>query len=274
MIAVVGHTEWTEFACVDRVPAPGEIVAASGDWQQVAGGSAVAAVQIAKLTGHCLFITALGDDELGRRSASELEAMGVEVAAVWRPEPQRRAFVYLDDAGERTITTIGERAAPAGEDELPWERLADADAVYFTAGDAGALRAARAARHLVATIRAGEVLRSGVQLDALVLSAGDPGERYRAGDIEPSPAAVITTNGANGGRIESAEGRTSDWIAAPLAGPLIDVHGAGDSFAAGLTVGLGEDETLAEAVQLAARCGAACVTGRGPYERQLARARE
>lgn len=273
MIAVVGHTEWTEFVCVDHVPAPGEIVPATRTWRQVAGGSAVAAVQIARLTGGCLFITALGDDELGRRSAQELAAMGVEVAPVWRSEPQRRAFVLLDDAGERTITTIGERAAPAGEDELPWERLASAEAVYFTAGDRGALRAARAARHLVATIRAGEALCSGVELDVLVHSAGDPGERYRAGDIEPPPAAVIATDGADGGMIELADGRASDWVAAPPPGPLRDVHGAGDSFAAGVTVGLGEGLSLQDAVELGARCGAACVTGRGPYERQLARGR-
>jgi ribokinase len=269
--AVVGHAEWTEFARVERVPAPGEIVAAAESWQQVAGGGVVAAVQIAKLTGGCLFITALGDDALGQRAASELGAMGVEVAVAWRPEPQRRAFVFLDDAGDRTITTIGDRMAPRGGDDLPWQRLASADAVYFTAGDPGALRRARAAKQLVATIRAGAALRGGVQLDALVRSAGDPGERYAARDVEPAPSAVIATDGESGGRIELADGVVDDWIATPLPGPRVDVHGAGDSFAGGLAVGLGRAMDLADAVELAARCGAACVTGRGPYERQLAR---
>ena len=139
-IAVVGHVEYTEFAPVERLPRPGEIIEAHGAWQQAAGGAAVAAVQIAKLTGGCLFFTALGDDELGRRAASELEAMGVELAVAWRREPQRRAFVFLDADGERTITVIGDRLVPLGTDALPWPRLAEADAVYFTGGDAGALR--------------------------------------------------------------------------------------------------------------------------------------
>ena len=105
-------------------------------------------------------------------------------------------------------------------------------------------------------------------LDALVMSAGDAGERYRAGDIEPPPLAVIRSRGAEGGTIETAAGETS-WAAAPLPGPWVDAHGAGDSFAGGLTAGLGQGLPIADAVALAARCGAACVTGRGPYERQL-----
>jgi ribokinase len=103
-----------------------------------------------------------------------------------------------------------------------------------------------------------------------VRSSGDPGEGYRAGDIEPSPRAVVSTMGATGGLLETAEGR-SEWVAAELPGPLVDVHGAGDSFAAGLTVGLASGLEINAAIELAARCGAAAVTGRGPYEGQLAR---
>jgi hypothetical protein len=44
-----------------------------------------------------------------------------------------------------------------------------------------------------------------------------------------------------------------------------------DSFAAGLTFALAEGRTPAEALAFGAKCGAACVTGRGPYEAQLRR---
>src|SRR5919199_2566991 len=97
-VAVVGHVEWVEFARVERVPRPGEIVHALESWEEPAGGGAVAAVQLARLAGDCLFLTALGDDELGRRAAQELSELGVRVEAAWRPEPQRRAFVHLDAA--------------------------------------------------------------------------------------------------------------------------------------------------------------------------------
>ena len=134
-VAVVGHVEWVEFARVDHVPAPGEIVHVSETWEEAAGGGAVAAVQLARLAGDCLFLTALGDDELGHQAARELGELGVRVEAVWRAEPQRRAFVHLDASAERTITVIGERMGPCGNDQLPWDELEGADGVRLSSLD-------------------------------------------------------------------------------------------------------------------------------------------
>jgi ribokinase len=269
-VAVVGHVEWIELARVEHVPAPGEIVHALEVWGEPAGGGAVAAVQLARLAGECLFLTALADDDLGQRAKRGLEALGVRVEAAWRSPPQRRAFVHVDAGAERTITVLGARAVPRGEDDLPWAELEGADAVYLTAGDPAAVRAARGARKLVATVRAGDALRdAGVQLDALVSSAKDGGERYEAGDIDPPPLLVARTAGAAGGSLVTADGRKDQWAAAPLPGPPVDAYGAGDCFAAGLTYGLGDGRSPAEALALGARCGAACMTGRGPYTGQL-----
>lgn len=268
--AVVGHVEWVEFGRVDHVPAPGEIVHVSESWEVPGGGGAVAAVQLCKLAGAATLYTALGDDELGHRSKRELERLGLRVEAAFRPEPQRRAFVHVDRAGERTITVIGNRLGPRADDPLPWHELAQVDAVYFTAGDVGALREARRARRLVSTTRGIETLRkAGVELDALVSSARDPGERYERGDLEPPPRCVIRTAGATGGEYETLDGRRGRWEATALPGPVSDFYGCGDSFAAGLTYGVGAGLAIGEALALGARCGAACATGRGPYERQL-----
>ena len=70
------------------------------------------------------------------------------VFAAPREGAQRRGYVYLDGDGERTITIMGDRIVPHGDDDLPWERLDDVDAVYFTGGDVGALHEARRARRL------------------------------------------------------------------------------------------------------------------------------
>lgn len=269
-VAVVGHVEWMELAVVEQVPLAGEIVHALESSEEPAGGGAVAAVQLARLAGECLFLTALGDDELGHRAKRELEELGVRVEAAWRSEPQRRAFVHADANAERTITVIGDRIGPRGDDDLPWHELEGVDALYFTAGDAAAVRRARSARTLVATVRAIDSLAAaGVQLDMLVASANDAGERYEAGEIEPPPRFVARTDGAAGGSLEDPDGQTTHWKTAPLPGPAVDSYGAGDSFAAGLTYGLGDGRSPAEALALGARCGAACVTGRGPYAGQL-----
>ena len=189
------------------MPKAGAIVHASSVWEEPGGGGAVAAVQLAKLAGAATLYTALGDDELGHRSKRALEEHGLRVEAVFRPEPQRRAFVHLDARGERTITVIGDRLGPRADDPLPWQELRDTDAVYLTAGDAGAVRAARSAGVLVATVRGLEMLaEAGVELDALVASAADRGELYEPGQLDPPPRVVVRTAGAEGGRWEAAAG--------------------------------------------------------------------
>ena len=210
-VAVVGHVEWMEFARVPRLPAPGDIVHASEAWEEAGGGGAVAAVQLAKLGGGCDFFTALGDDERARRSAERLAAHGVRVHAAARRGPQRRGFTHIDGDGERTITVIGERIVPHGDDPLPWELLSEIDGVYFTGGDPGALRAARRARALVATPRADATLLSaGVRLDALVRSGSDAGEQLDPARLDPPPRYVVTTAGGRGGTWEADDGSLGD----------------------------------------------------------------
>jgi ribokinase len=266
-LAVVGHVEWVEFARVDHAPEPGEIVRAVETWEEPAGGGAVAAVQLAKLGGSCLFFTALADDELGRRSREELEALGVTVHAGHAPGRQRRALTHIDEAGERTITVLGEKLRPSGEDaSLPWEELRRCEAVYFTGGDVAALRAARHCRVVVATSR--ELLtlrRAAVQVDVLVGSGEDAAERFESGELEPEPHIVVTTAGALGGWIRPG----GPFRAAPLPGPVEDAYGCGDCFAAGLTYGLALGKPVDEAVAIGAQCGAAVLTGRGAYGHQL-----
>ncbi|HEY5195767.1 MAG TPA: PfkB family carbohydrate kinase [Solirubrobacteraceae bacterium] len=267
--AVVGHIEWVEFARVPHVPRVGEVVNATETWDEAAGGGAVTAVALARLAGRATLFTALGDDELGRRAQRRLERLGVVVHAAARDEPTRRAVTFVDDGGERTITTIGDRLAPRGSDPLPWELLADHDCVYFTAGDPAALAAARRARVLVMTPRARVVPPDGVRLDALVFSAGDPSETRSAVDLVELADVVVATEGELGGGWTSAA-RAGRWEAASIPGPIVDSYGCGDSFAAGLTYGLGAGFTLPDALGLGARCGAACLTGRGPYSGHLA----
>jgi ribokinase len=269
-VAVVGHVEWVDFARVARVPVAGEIVEPEDVFAEPAGGGAVAAVQLARLAGESTLITALGHDPPGRATPHRLAAFGVQVDAATRDQPTRRAFTFLDAAGERTITTIGERIHPRRDDSLRWDALDGADAVYFAAGDAGALRAARGTRVLVATARVLPTLaEAGVELDALVGSGRDAAERYEPGDLDPPPRLVVTTGGAKGGTWTAVEGRSGEWAATPPPGPVVDSYGCGDSFAGGLTFALGRGLPVDDALALAARCGATCLAGRGPYGRQL-----
>lgn len=262
-VAVVGHVEWVEFARVEAMPRPGGIAHASEIWSQAGGGGAVAALQLARLGADVSLYTAFGDDELGRRAHAELAAAGVRVQAAFRPQVQRRAFCHIEEHGERTITVLGGKLRPHGSDgELPWEELTSAAAVYFVSGDGGALRRAREAPILVATARELPTLRgSGIGLDALVGSGEDEGERYQPGELEPVPELVVTTAGALGGWAQPG----GPYVAAPAPAEIKDSYGCGDCFAAGLTYGLALELETADALALAARCGAGALTGRGVH---------
>ena len=270
-LAVVGHVEVVTFLRVPELPSAGAICQASEGMELPAGGGPVVAVQMAKLTGRPVaFFTALGRDRAGEQAAKDLEALGLlELHVAWREAPTRRGVSWVDDRGERTITVLGERLMPCASDALPWRQLREADGVFVTATDVGGLQLARACPMLAATprVRWPVLVESGVSLDALVCSALDPVEAIPPGAPALPTRFTIATEAAAGSTAHPG----GSFAAPPLAAPLVDAYGAGDSFAAGLSAALAAGWTLAQAISLGSHCGAACLGGFGPYARQLQR---
>ncbi len=256
-VAVVGHVEWVDFLPLPRFPRQGEVIHADGVLQRAGGGGGVAASVLAELGAEVDFYCALGNDDSGRAALAQLEGRGARVHVAWRAEPTRRAVTLLEPDGERTIITLGKRLEPRGSDQLDWARLGDAEAVYFTAGDAGALEHARQAPVVVASPRARSVLETST-VDALVFSEHDPDESEWARRAAPHARLLVATEGERGGRWwGKSEGR---WSAAPLRGPARDSYGCGDSFAAAFTLGLGRGDSVDEAAALGAEAGARALT--------------
>jgi len=260
-VAVIGHVEWVDFVRLEDYPPRGGLAQATRIDEHAAGGAVVAASVLAALGAEVEFFCALGHDERARRAERELTARGVTVHAARRAQPSRFVFTMLDEGGERTIVTVGERLQPSGSDELDWDRLATTDGVYFTAGDDAALARARAARTLVVTPRAGDHdagLSAAPEVDATVFSTHDGDEQRWAEDWEAHSRLMVATDGAHGGRWRGeSSGR---WSAARVPGPIRDSYGCGDSFAAGLTFGLASGHDVADAAAIGARCGAEMLT--------------
>jgi ribokinase len=256
--AVVGHVEWVEFARVPRWPEPGAIIHATDVWSEPAGGGAVIARQLALLAGRCELFTAFGDDEAGRSAVRRLAELGVDTHVQHSDGSNtRRAWTHVDGEGERTITVLGDKLLPGGP--LPLEGY---DLVFFVSGDAEALRSARRARFVAATMREQPLLHeAGVHIDLMSGSTNDPREHY---DGSLDVGLVVQTDGPNGG---TANGQHFDAVEPP--GPVVDTYGAGDSFSAALAFALARGDALPDALELAARAGAAVITGRGPYTSQL-----
>jgi ribokinase len=102
-----------------------------------------------------------------------------------------------------------------------------------------------------------------------VLSADDAVERREAAGAQNDAELMVFTEGGHGGSYRRRDGSAGRWEAFPAPGEPVDSYGCGDSFAAGLSYGLGAGLAVPDALALAARCGAVCLTGRGPYQRQL-----
>ena len=103
----------------------------------------------------------------------------------------------------------------------------------------------------------------------LVRSAKDPGEQHAEEGLDPAPDLVVSTAGKEGGEWVGEDRTSGHWKAAALPGPPRDAYGAGDSFAAGLTFGLGCDMPIEKSLEVASRCGAHKLAGRAAYEGQL-----
>jgi ribokinase len=258
-VAVVGHVEWVDFLRVAHLPIRGEVQGARRESTHAGGGAVVAAAVLAALGAEVDFFGAVGRDADGDAAVAELADRRITVHAARRDVATRQVLTLLDQDGERTIITLGDRLQPEGDDPLDWDRLRGADGVYVTAGDLGAVRRARAARVLVATPRLRERLDSGdLRIDAVVFSASDEDEVRWAQTLAPSTRLMVATEGPAGGHWwGESEGR---WRAVPPPGPIRDSYGCGDAFAAGFTFGLACGMTPAQAAEIGARCGAEMLT--------------
>lgn len=268
-VAVIGHAEHVTIARVPALPRPGEIVHLEEPSVIAGGGGGIAFHQLAKSVGEIHLFTALGNDDAAAAVAASVEATGANIHAARRDEPHTRDLALITPDGERTILVLGEPLHPHRGDDLPWDVLATCAAAYFTAQDPDVISSARAARLLIVTARRSETLaRSGVRADVVVGSARDPRETSTRADYAVPPHALVMTESALGGRIETADGIVR-FDAAPSPSPIGGSYGAGDSFAGALTWYLARGLPLLDACTRASAHGAAVLRGVNPVEWQL-----
>ena len=170
--------------------------------------------------------------------------------------------MHIDENNERTITVAG-NLRPSGQDtSLPWDKLAEMDAVYFVSGDIEALKYARRSKVLTSTARVLPLIKQGnIQLDALLASESDASERYKLGDMNPEPKSVITTQGGSGGYLDNGIHYRAEAVSPEN---IVDFYGCGDSFAAGVTYGLANGE-IHTALAIGAHAGATAAQRRGAF---------
>ena len=268
-IAVIGHVEYVVIARVPALPQPGEILHLDEPLWIPGGGGGITFAQLAKSPAELHLFTAFGEDDAAEAARERVEQTGAIVHAARRAAPQTRDVVLLTPNGERTIVVVGRPLHATLDDALDWSILDGCRAVFFSAEDPRLLHRARAVEILVVTARRQKaVAGSGIAPDVIVGSAFDPLEASTLADYAVPPKALVMTEGAAGGRIETAAGVTR--FAAPSSPPMTGAaYGAGDSFVGALTWFMACGFSVEEACVRAGPYGAAVLRGINPLENQL-----
>jgi 2-dehydro-3-deoxygluconokinase len=235
----------------------------------VAGAESNVAMYLADLGIPVSWLSALGDDALGRRVRAEVGAAGVDVGGV-RCDPERpTGLLVKEPTGTRTRVHYyrGNSAASAmGPDVLDDDRLRSASVVHLT-GVTPAL--SPSCRSLVAkalTIPPGErsyaisfdvnhrpalwppgtaaaVLHDLADRADITFVGLDEAQELWDADLEPAdvrkllshPRLLVVKDGGHAATAFSDEGR---WTVPALGTDVVEPVGAGDAFAAGALTGL------------------------------------
>jgi ribokinase len=221
-------------------------------------------------------VTRLGDDESGHRLVAEIEAHGVEVCAVWGPEPTGAVAVLVGPDGQRTMATQrGSSVALRPEDVRP-EWLRDVNLIHVPAYSLFLEPLAAATRAAIEAVRgAGGVLsldlssaaglneygpaRMAYDLARLhpeLLFATQPEAEALAVPLEGLAKVPVVKLGAGGCLVFGRR------IPAPRVEEL-DATGAGDAFAAAFCASYLDGATPIEAAGRAVLVAAAAVTRSG-----------
>jgi ribokinase len=280
-VIVIGSLNADILLDVDRLPRPGETVAASAFTRAWGGKGANQAVAAAGLGGRTYFVGAVGHDALGEDAVRELTQSGVDVSHVQRAAaPTGTAYVFRELSGENAIVTLAganaaldaghvrdvilhldvARAVVVSNFEIPDEAVlaaADASAArgwsfVLNPGPARKLSSELASRVTVLTPNAEEVSQLGWPTVSALLTAGVD--------------TVVVTRGAEGVDLY-LDGTELRLSAFPV--EVVDTVGAGDAFTAGLAVGLASGETLQESAVLGAATAAIAVTGMGARGKRI-----
>ncbi len=285
-ILIVGSLNIDLVAFVDRLPVPGETLAAR-DFQTLTGGKgANQACAVGRLGGRGNMVGAVGNDLFGHQLIASLQSAAIDTAHVMRLDGHTTgvAIIHVSESGENHIVvSAGANAQLDPSALLP--AFADMGAGYLllqletplrTVTEAAKLAKSRGMTVLLdpAPVQAlpGELLShvdilTPNETEAMALVDRDRPLESLA-DVEHvarelrklGVPQVIVKLGSRGAWVQDGAGGRHH--AAPKVTPL-DTTAAGDTFNGALGVKLAEGKSLDKAVEWANRAAAISVTRKG-----------
>lgn len=272
-VIAVGSINADLVARVPVMPQPGETVTGSSFEVVWGGKGANQAAAAAALGARVMLVAAVGDDDHGMGSVTDLRERGVDTAHVTvGGEPTGVALILVDDTGENSITVI-----PGANGTVTADQVTDAfasldveNAVVVSNLEVPIEAVQRAAeladeRHwpFVLNPAPARPLPAAL-LEHVTVATPNETEAETLGSVrgllDAGVDAVVVTRGGEGADIHTATGE--QHVPASPARP-IDTVGAGDAFTAALAVAIGSGRALDDAVRWAAAVGAIATESRG-----------
>jgi ribokinase len=238
-LTVVGSINLDFVARMERLPRPGETVAARQFERFPGGKGANQAVAAARMGASVRMTGAVGDDALADEALAGLVEAGVELD-VERRGQTGVALIYVDLSGENEIAVFpGANAAvtPREVQGAVLTQLEVADDVVYAA--------AAKAEFLALNASPARVLD--LEPDLLIVN------RYEHETVKRGKLVAVTYG--EDGAVLFEDGKQVAGSASPRIVP-VDGTGAGDAFAACLVVSLLEERPYEAALQRACKAGA------------------
>lgn len=290
-ICVFGGINIDFFATTDRMPLPGQTVVGDSFLETGGGKGANQAFATARLGAQTHMIGAVGADSFGERLIGDLKGVGVDTSGIVSIPDMHTgvALILLDADKQNYIVQIpgANHSAGLGDISHSLEVLRNSDVLMLqreVSQDISLLLAQEARENDVKIIwdpapapqsrddtllelmkLADVVTPNETEAEALTgiqvtdfLSAEQAAKEISA----LGPRTVVITMGGQGGLVRTSNADEM-FTFDPLSVDVVDTVAAGDAFAAGLAVALGEGRPLTESVQFGRVSGGLAVTAAG-----------
>jgi ribokinase len=291
-ILVVGSSNTDMTVRLPRLPAPGQTVLGRSFATSPGGKGANQAVAAGRAGGEVVFITAVGDDDLGKRAIDLFRGHGIDIShiRVCAGVSSGVALIFVGDDGENMIgvaSGANHELRPEDIDHLPDSVFGAGDVLLVgleipietavRAIERGSRAGMRVILNPAPIPSSPDSMAPGVlalvdvltpnRLEALALArmsvdTSDEPDWKQCGDrlLETGVRAVVITLGAQGCLVATTAAKRR--IPAPQV-DAIDTVGAGDVFNGALAVALCENRSLEDAAGWATAAAALAVTQAG-----------
>ncbi len=274
------------FGGLPRLPEQGEEIYGS-EFTVRPGGGANTPLNLARAGAQVTLLTALGQDDMGRRLRRELTQSGVRLAGrLEQPGTRTAVSAVLSTDSDRAFASYAGTGGAFFTPEVLEREIAGADLVHTYLGYCLAYPIAElcekngkllsldasytdapCSQEEREMLRRCHYLKVNGQEAARLAGDDDPERALRSLAEQVKSAAVVTLGGDGSlgmaGRLAEGGTRTVFRQPAIRAGEFRDACGAGDAFAAGFLLGVSQGKSLADSMRSGAALAGKCVTWLG-----------